>query len=65
MDDFPKLNAWVERVVARPGSNKGRHVPSEHKALENRGKTEAELDKAAEQSRAWVQKGMQEDAKKK
>jgi glutathione S-transferase len=50
--------------VARPGSNKGRHVPSQHKALENRHKSEAEMDKAAAATRAWVQEGMKGDAKK-
>ena len=39
-------------------------VPSPHTALENRHKTEEELDKAAVNTRAWVQQGMQEDAKK-
>jgi glutathione S-transferase len=65
MDDFPALDAWVNKIVARPGSEKGRHVPSPHKALENRHKTEEELDKAAEQTRAWVQQSMKEDANKK
>ena len=63
-DEFPHLNAWVDKVVARPGSEKGRHVPSPHTALENRHKTEAQLDKAAAATRAWVQDGMKGDAKK-
>ncbi|KAL2130742.1 hypothetical protein VTI74DRAFT_6006 [Chaetomium olivicolor] len=64
LDEFPLVNAWLDKVVARPGCEKGRHVPKPHKALENRHKTEAELEKAAEQTRAWVQAGMKEDAKK-
>ena len=63
-DEFPHLNAWVDRVVARPASEKGRHVPVPHTALENRHKTEEELDKQAESARQWVQQGMQADAKK-
>jgi glutathione S-transferase len=51
-------------MVQRPGVEKGRHVPSPHTALDQRKLTEEELDKKAEQSRAWVQAGMKEDAKK-
>jgi glutathione S-transferase len=65
LDDFPSLNAWVDKIVSRPGSEKGRHVPSPHTALENRHNTEEEMDKTADQTRAWVLQGMQEDAKKK
>lgn len=65
MDDFPHLNAWVDRVVARPGAEKGRHVPKPHTALEQRTKTQEELDAAATQTRAWVQQGMKEEAAKK
>ncbi|KAL2259517.1 hypothetical protein VTK26DRAFT_6785 [Humicola hyalothermophila] len=64
LDEFPHLNAWVDRIVARPGSEKGRHVPSRHTALELRNKTEEEMDAAAAQSRAWIQQSMKEDAKK-
>jgi len=65
MDDFPHLNAWIDKILTRPGSEKGRHVPSPHKALDNRNKTEEELDAAAASTRAWVQQGMQADANKK
>jgi glutathione S-transferase len=65
LDDFPSLNAWVDKIVSRPGSEKGRHVPSPHTALENRHNTEEEMDKTADKTRAWVLQGMQEDAKKK
>ncbi|KAJ4302083.1 Glutathione S-transferase 2 [Collariella sp. IMI 366227] len=64
LDDFPHVNAWIDKVVSRPGCEKGRHVPKPHTALENRHKTEEELDRVAEQTRAWVQQGMKEDAKK-
>ena len=50
LDDFPTLKAWEERMAARPGVEKGRHVPERHthkellqdkermKELEERGK---------------------------
>ncbi|KAL8397057.1 hypothetical protein RB594_003959 [Gaeumannomyces avenae] len=61
---LPHLNAWLESLVLRPGVEKGRHVPSKHTALELRKLTEEELDAKASAPRAWVQKGMAEDAKK-
>ncbi|GAB1314852.1 Glutathione S-transferase 2 [Madurella fahalii] len=64
LDDFPHLNAWIDRILARPASEKGRHVPKRHTSLDHRHKTEEEMDKAAEQTRAWVQQGMAEEAKK-
>jgi len=27
IDEFPALKAWDERMLARPGVEKGRHVP--------------------------------------
>ncbi|AEO56742.1 hypothetical protein MYCTH_2301985 [Thermothelomyces thermophilus ATCC 42464] len=62
--EFPHLNAWVDKILSRPACEKGRHVPSPHKVLESRHKTEEELDAAAAQTRDWVQRGMQEDSKK-
>lgn len=62
--EFPHLNAWVDKVLSRPAVEKGRHVPSPHKVLEYRQKTEEEMDAAAAETRRWVQQGMQEDAKK-
>ncbi|KAK4226865.1 disulfide-bond oxidoreductase YfcG [Podospora fimiseda] len=64
VDKFPKLAEWVDRVLARPATERGRHVPSRHTALDVKNLTQEELDKKAETSKAWVQKGMAEDAKK-
>lgn len=61
---FPNLNKWLNRLLERPGLEKGRHVPSKHTVIEKNKLSEEELDKMAESSRAWVQKGMAEDAKK-
>jgi glutathione S-transferase len=64
MDGLDHLNAWIDKVISHPGCEKGRHVPSRHTMLDNRNKTEEELDQAAAKTRAWVQEGMKEDAKK-
>jgi glutathione S-transferase len=55
----------VYRLLERPGFEKGRHVPSEHKAFQWMDKTEEELTEMAASSRAWIQKGMKEEAEKK
>jgi glutathione S-transferase len=65
IDEFPAVKAWVYRLLERPGFEKGRHVPSEHKAFQWMDKTEEELTEMAASSRAWIQKGMKEEAEKK
>ncbi|ORY71921.1 glutathione S-transferase [Pseudomassariella vexata] len=62
--EFPLLKEWVDRLLARPGVEKGRHVPSPHTALDAANLTEEELNAKAEQSRAWILKGMQADKEK-
>lgn len=62
LEDTPHLKAWFDKILARPGIEKGRHVPSRHSALDPA--TEADLEKRAAIGRTWVQKGMAEDAEK-
>ena len=50
-------------MLARPGVEKGRHVPSPH-TIHDLMKDPAKVKEHAEKSRAWVQAGMAEDAKK-
>jgi hypothetical protein len=64
LDDFPHLNEWLERLLARPGLEKGRHVPKRHTALDQRNMSKEELDEQAKESAKWVQEGMKQDAKK-
>lgn len=63
LDDFPSLKAWDDRMLARPGVEKGRHVPSPHKLKEILKDKEA-TEKYAQESSQWVQKGMKDDAEK-
>jgi glutathione S-transferase len=65
LDDFPNLNTWLERMLARPGVEAGRNVPSKHTAIEMKKLSKEELDKRAAEAARWVQQGMAEDAKKK
>ena len=57
------MKAWMERMLARPGVEKGRHVPSRHTALDKGKKSAEELDALASSTRDWVQRGMKDDAK--
>lgn len=52
------------KCLERPGFEKGRNVPSPHKALEHLSKTEEELKEMSMASRNWIQSQMKEDAKK-
>ncbi|KAH8663534.1 putative disulfide bond reductase yfcG [Tricladium varicosporioides] len=61
--EFPNLEAWVERMYARPAVEKGRNVPDPHR-MKELAKDPAKQKEHAEKSKAWVQQGMKEDAKK-
>jgi glutathione S-transferase len=63
IDEFPHLKAWEERMAARPGVEKGRHVPDRH-TIKDLLKDPEKMKEHAEKSRAWVQQGMAADAKK-
>ncbi|XHF97653.1 hypothetical protein AWENTII_001230 [Aspergillus wentii] len=63
IDEFPHLKAWEDRMAARDGVEKGRHVPSRH-TIKDLLKDKAQVDKHAAESRAWIQQGMKEDSKK-
>jgi glutathione S-transferase len=63
IDDFPALKAWEERMTNRPGVEKGRHVPDRH-AIKELLKDPKKMEEHAAKSRAWVQAGMKDDAKK-
>lgn len=63
IDEFPHLKAWEEKMAARPGVEKGRHVPDKH-TIKELLKDKAEVEKRAAEAREWVQRGMAEDAKK-
>ena len=51
-------------MLERPGVEQGRNVPSKHTAFDLKKLSEEELKKHSATTRAWVQKGMSDDAKK-
>lgn len=63
IDHFPVLKAWEERMAARPGLEKGRHVPTPH-TIKDTLKDKKATEEYAEKSKAWVQSGMKADAEK-
>lgn len=64
INEFPALKTWEERMLARPGVEKGRHVPDRHTMKDLAKKTPEEIQRHEEEARAWIQKGMAADAKK-
>ena len=66
--EFPTLKAWYERMLARPGVEKGRHVPEKHKNdyLYKQWKEDPKSLDAnnTKSTSSWILKGMAEDAKK-
>jgi glutathione S-transferase len=63
INEFPALKKWRDLLLTRPGLEKGRHVPSQHKALEYENMTEEEIAAQAQKNAGWIQKGMKEDKK--
>ncbi|KAF7533887.1 hypothetical protein G7054_g6703 [Neopestalotiopsis clavispora] len=63
INEFPALKKWRDLLLTRPGVEKGRHVPSQHKALEYENMTEEEIAAQAQKNAGWIQKGMKEDKK--
>lgn len=63
IDEFPALKAWEERMFARPGVEKGRHVPDPHK-MKELAKDQDQIKKHADEARKWIQQGMAADATK-
>lgn len=63
IDEFPHLKAWEDRLAARDGVEKGRHVPDPHRLKELMADKE-KMQKYADQSKKWIQDGMKADAQK-
>lgn len=63
IDEFPALKAWEDRMAARPGVEKGRHVPDPH-TIKDLLKDKAKMEEKAADARKWIQGGMAKDAEK-
>ncbi|KAI1080690.1 glutathione S-transferase GstA [Whalleya microplaca] len=63
MKEFPVLNEWLQRLLKRPGVEKGRHVPSPHTYEAQQKLTDEEIEQKSAATRKWVQASMKEEAK--
>lgn len=63
IEEFPHLKAWEERMLKRPGVEKGRHVPSPHRMKEMLADNE-ETERHARESAQWIQREQAKDAKR-
>jgi glutathione S-transferase len=64
IEEFPKLKEWIYAMLARPGVEAGRNVPSKHRALELAQLSAEELERMASKNSSWIQSGMAGDSKK-
>ena len=63
IEEFPHLKAWDERMLARPGVERGRHVPDPHRIKEMLKDKEATERHAAESAK-WIQREQAKDAER-
>jgi len=61
--EFPALQAWDDRMAARPGVQKGKDVPEPHR-MKELSKDKKRMEEDAEKAKQWVQAGMAADSKK-
>ena len=61
--EFKHLQDWEERLVKRPGFEKGRNVPSPqvHRGIVNDPK---KAEEEAKKASSWIMEGQKQDAKK-
>lgn len=64
IDEFPKLKAWEERMLQRPGVEKGRHVPSPHRRMKELLKDKEAAERQAKEATEWIQRGQKEETER-
>ncbi|KAI1821972.1 glutathione S-transferase [Xylaria intraflava] len=62
--EFPALEEWLQRLLKRPGVEKGRHVPSKHNYEANQELTEEDFQARAAANRGWILKAQKEELEK-
>ena len=63
INEFPHVKEWMYRLLARPGFEKGRNVPSPHIYLQLNKLPDEELKKLGQKRSGWIQEAMKRDAK--
>lgn len=62
LDEFPNIKKWMERLLHRPGFERGRNVPGPHFHITLNESSEEGMNQLAKARGAWVQDGMKRDA---
>lgn len=62
IDEFPHVQEWMYRLLARPGFEKGRNVPNPHIYLQLNELPDEELKKIGRERSGWIQEAMKRDA---
>ena len=57
LDEFPKLQAWIDRIEARPGFQAGLKIP-EQDSLTKMREDPAHAEKAAKEASKWVSRSL-------
>lgn len=63
MDEFPNVQKWMAKLLARPGFENGRNVPGPHFHIQLNEMSEEEVEKLMRPRTGWVLEGMEKDAK--
>lgn len=62
IDEFPHVKDWMYRLLARPGFERGRNVPSPHIYLQLNELPDEELRKIGRERSGWILEVMEKDA---
>ncbi|KAI0802133.1 glutathione S-transferase [Xylaria sp. FL0064] len=62
MDEFPNVQKWMAKLLARPGFEKGRNVPGPHYHIKLNEMSEEEAEEMMRGRTGWVLEGMKKDA---
>ncbi|KAI1815441.1 glutathione S-transferase [Poronia punctata] len=62
MDEFPNVQKWMAKLLARPGFERGRNIPGPHFHIKLNELAEEEVDKLMRPRTGWVLEGMKKDA---
>lgn len=63
LDEFPAVLQWFDRLIQRPGFEKGRNVPCPHAHIRFNDMSDEEMNEIAAGGRGWIAEPMRRDAK--
>lgn len=60
--EFPHVGEWFNKLIQRPGFEKGRNVPVPHKHIQFNTMTDDEMNAIAAGGKVWIAELMKRDA---